>query len=111
LGKHPTSSVAIPVSKKVVIEGRLPAEPVSHVSKDDRTDRARNEPDGKCRKRQQRAGHRIKIWKELRVENQRCGQAVDLEVIPLDRCANGCGEGRTCQRAAGLSARRTPLPK
>ena len=58
-------------------------------------DRARDESDAEGRKRSECARDRRDLWKEPGAEDRCRGRPVDEEVVPLDRGADGTGNGHS----------------
>ena len=73
-------------------ERGLAADPVAEVTEDHAADGAGEEPDGERRERRERAGQRRDVREELRREHRDGGEAVDVEVVPLDGRAHEARE-------------------
>src|SRR6185437_12029621 len=86
-------------------QGGLAADPVAEMSEDRRTHRARDEADGIDAERLQRAHQRVGVREEQLGEHQAGDDAVEEEIVPLDRGADRAGDHRAAELGAMLSLR------
>jgi hypothetical protein len=73
-------------------EHRLAADAVAVMPDDDAANRTRDETDRVRAERRQRPCQRIERRKVQTIEHERCGGAIEEEVVPLDRGADEAGE-------------------
>ena len=85
---------------------RLAADAVAVMPEDRGADRPADEADEVGAERRQRSGQRIFVGEEELREDQPGGGAVDEEVVPLDRRADGGGDHRLAQFRAVLGIRK-----
>lgn len=79
------------------------AGPVAEMAKDQTTQRARHEADGKGRKHRKGCRQRIEFREEQLVENQRADEPIDEEIVLLDRISDGAGHQGAARRARRLA--------
>jgi len=83
-------------------QGRLAADAVAEMPEDRSTDRASDKADGVDGKRLQYADQRVGFGKEQLAEDQTGDDAVEQEVVPFDRRADGAGDHRAPQLSGVL---------
>src|SRR4051812_15351372 len=69
------------------------------MAKDDTAKRTGQESDRKGREHRKRRRQLVELRKEQLIKHERADQAVDEEVVPLDRGADGAGHQNTAPRA------------
>ena len=87
VGVKPIAVVDAPIMHERRHHDRLAPDAVAEVREDHAAQRPGREPDGKHAKAGDGAGQRAQRRKEQAVERQRRQEAVDQEVVPLDRRA------------------------
>ena len=114
VGRQPIRNVEQPHQHEREHEDLLPADPVTEVAEDDRTERPGDvrEAEGGERHHQRRG---VVVGEEDVREDQRRGGAEDEEVVVLHRAAHEAGDGRPAWRLAGqrvgrLSCRSCSVP-